>query len=47
LATRTIFVTGDTLGVHVQAFFAAPSGPVLEKPFTRKTRRAALALLSE
>jgi two-component system NtrC family sensor kinase len=47
LAARTIFVTGDTLGAQVQAFLAGSGRPVLEKPFTRKTLRAALAALSE
>ena len=47
LAARTIFVTGDTLGAQVQAFLARAGRPVLEKPFTRKTLRAALAALAD
>lgn len=45
LADRTIFVTGDTLGTHVQAFLHESDRPVIEKPFTRATVRAALAAL--
>jgi two-component system NtrC family sensor kinase len=46
LARRTIFVTGDTLGARADAFLQSTSQPVLAKPFTSQSVRAALAELA-
>ena len=43
LAARTVFVTGDTLGARAQTFLSDCGQPVIEKPFTPASIRAALA----
>ena len=45
LAAQTAFVTGDTLGARAQAFLRDSGQPVIEKPFTPASLRAALAEL--
>ena len=45
LAAHTVFVTGDTLGARAQAFLRESGQPVIEKPFTPASLRAALAEL--
>jgi two-component system NtrC family sensor kinase len=46
LAARTIFVTGDTLGARAQSFLHDCGQPVIEKPFTPASLRAALAAVT-
>jgi PAS domain S-box-containing protein len=43
LAARTVFVTGDTLGARAQSFLSDCGQPVIEKPFTPRSIRSALA----
>ena len=43
---RIAFVTGDTVGERMAEFLHGCGRPVLEKPFTRATVRAALAALT-
>lgn len=47
LAARTVFVTGDTLGARAQSFLSGCDQPVIEKPFTPASIRAALAAVGE
>lgn len=45
LAGRTIFVTGDALGVSAAQFLAEAGRPVIEKPFTRADLRRVIAMV--
>ena len=45
LASRVLFVTGDTLGPSARRFLAAAGQPVLEKPFLPADLRRAVAEL--
>jgi PAS domain S-box-containing protein len=43
LAARTVFVTGDALGVSAAQFLAEAGRPVIEKPFTRDDLREVIS----
>lgn len=47
LASRIVFVTGDTLGIEAVRFLARAGRPFIEKPFTRASVKSLLAELQE
>ncbi|MDQ6433877.1 PAS domain S-box protein [Mesorhizobium sp. LHD-90] len=47
VASRFVFVTGDTLGSSAARFLERARRPVVEKPFTREAIREAIAALAE